>query len=361
MINSLTKTSFRNNTVQNNNRNKKYRNKGFMRAQMATMPLKLATTAISCPLLKGMQKVSNLSHEDSVTLVKAAQEGLEQTGLKEKGVRTFTLKYINCDFLKIMRGNYNEIRKLFSETKKDKKAINAIKEELNNNKQFTKILKKSSLNKYLSESDMLDIAAKSVAQMFKTGSNAAYLQNANKIILPDKVLQTSVFHEMGHALNNNGGKILKYLQMARPLANKLPGIILTASLLNKRKTTDKPSDNKAEKVLDGVKKNAGKLTVLAMLPMVLEEGIASIRGDKIARNLVKDGKLTKELLKKVRLTNAAGFCSYTLLLATTALSTKLAIKVKDGIQEKYELKKQHKEEIKAQKLEEKNLKNIKNK
>lgn len=349
MINSLAKNNVQNNTVNKTDKNKKYRNRGFIRAKMSTVPLNLATAAISCSLLKGMQKVSNLSHEDSVTLIKAAQEGLEQTGLKEKGVRTFTLKYINCDFLKIMRGNYNEIRKLCSETKKDKKAINAIKEELNNNKQISKIVKNSPLNKYLDESDILDIAAKSVAQMFKTGSNAAYLQNANKIILPDKVLQTSVFHEMGHALNNNGSKMLKYLQKARPLANKLPGIILTASLLNKRKTTDKPSDNKAKKVLDGVKKNAGKLTVLAMLPMVLEEGIASIRGDKIARNLVKDGKLTNELLKKVRLTNVAGFCSYTLLLATTVLSTKLAIKVKDDIQEKYELKKQHKEEIKAKK------------
>lgn len=349
MINSLAKTSFQNNTTNKVNKNKKYRNRGFTRAQIATLPLTLATAAISGSLLKGMQKVSNLSHEDSVTLMKAAQAGLEQTGLKEKGVRTFTLKYTNYDFLKIMRGNYNEIRKLSSTSKKDKKAINAIKEELKNNKQINQILKNSSLNKYISESDMLDIAAKSVAQVFKTGSNAAYLQNANKIILPDKILQTSVFHEMGHALNNNGGKLLKYLQMARPLANKLPGIILTTSLLNKRKTTDKPSDNKAEKVLDCVKKNAGKLTTLAMLPMVLEEGIASIRGDKIARNLVKSGKITKELLKKVRLTNAAGFCSYTLLLATTALSAKLAIKVKDNIQTKYELKKLNKEKMKVQK------------
>lgn len=166
-----------------------------------------------------------------------------------------------------------------------------------------------------------------------------FFPKTNKIILPEKLLQTSVFHEMGHALNCNDGKILKLLQKSRYVSKFAPIVILMISLLNKRKTTDEPSNNKSVRILDGIKKNAGKLTTLAMLPMVLEEGIASLRGDKIARGLVKDGKLTKEILNKVRLNNVIGFATYVLSVVATVLSTKLAIKFKDNIQKKYETKK----------------------
>ena len=189
----------------------------------------------------------------------------------------------------------------------------------------------------------------------KTGLNSSYLYNANKIITPDKSLQTSSFHEMGHALNNNGGVILKALRQCRPVAMLLPGIVLTAALLNKRKTTDEqlPTDSKFQRLKDFVKRNAGKLTALAFVPTLLDEGLASLRGGKIAKDLFKDGKLTKEILNKVNKTNMAGFATYVLTLVGAVAAAKISISVKDKVQAKYEAKQEAKYQAKLNKYNQK--------
>lgn len=297
MINSVNYTN-----TNNYEKNTKLRNKGLIKSLLCTLPIGLAHGKVSDVALKSMKNISQLTENDFIMLQNSAQEALSRTGLKEKGVD-------------ILRSN-------------DKKTIDIIKTELNLNK----------LTKGCSDS-VKNIVAEVRASIYKTGSNAAFFPKTNKIILPEKLLQTSVFHEMGHALNCNDGKILKLLQKSRYVSKFAPIVILMISLLNKRKTTDEPSNNKSVRILDGIKKNAGKLTTLAMLPTVLEEGIASLRGDKIARGLVKDGKLTKEILNKVRLNNVIGFATYVLSVVATVLSTKLAIKFKDNIQKKYETKK----------------------
>lgn len=329
---------------------KKTRNKGFFRAQYASSVISAPTSIASVGIISAMKKASTVSKADSVSLIKAAQEGLQQTGLKDKGVRTYLLESINIGKLPKNQAEAKQFIEAIPEfieklkpSKKDQKAIGAFKEELMSSKKFqilSKQLSKIFEKLGLTDSDkiMLDKATKTQMLQFKLGLNACYLPNANKIILPDKALQTSVFHEMGHALNNNGGKLLKNLQKLRPLAMTVPAVILMVSLLNKRKTTDEKSDNKIQNLFDGIKKNAGKITALAMLPMVAEEGIASLRGDKIARNLVKDGKLTKNLLKQIRKTNALGFASYALVAITTVATAKFAIRIKDNIQAKYEQK-----------------------
>lgn len=155
---------------------------------------------------------------------------------------------------------------------------------------------------------------------------------------------------MGHALSADS-TFVKTLQKVTPVAMMIPGLVLTAALLNKRKAGDEsqPTDGKFQKLKDAVKKNAGKLTALAFVPMLAEEGIASLKGGKIAKNLFKDGKLSKELLNKVRLTNASNFAGYILLAAGAVLGTKLAIKVKDNLQAKYEAKQEAKYQAKLEK------------
>ena len=79
-----------------------------------------------------------------------------------------------------------------------------------------------------------------------------------------------------------------------------------------------------------------------MAPMLLEEGLASLRGQNLAKNLVKDGTLSKELFKKIKLTNLGGFTSYATAILAAIVTCEVAIKVKDKIQQKYEDKKMRK-------------------
>ncbi len=355
----------------------KYANKGYIRGTYVQSLAMLPTSLASLGILNGMKKLSQLTPADSVEIKKAAQEGLKRTGLYKKGVRTYTiqessilnqLKEQSKNLFKkaITRepvsesviNNYIENAKnAISYNRKDVKALMAIREEI--------LLSRKSFAKFLSKQPkdfrdtILSIGAKISGLQYKEGSNAAFLPHANKIILPSKSLQTSVFHEMGHALNANGGVLLKTLQKMRPMAKIVPAIVLTLALLNKRKTTDEKLENnslknRVQNVKDGIKKNAGIITAASMLPMVLEEGIASIRGQGVAKKLIKEGLLSKKLLNKIRLTNLGGFATYTLGMVGAAFATKIAIDVKDKIQANYEQKKLAKFQAKQAKLEAKN-------
>ncbi len=356
---SLSQTSFERNKFKHN-KEPKIKNKGVNRANLvysvATAPLSLVGSGIL-----GQMKKIKLNDQETDNFAKAVDKGLKDSKLFDKGVRACTVEYVEKDsssaiknLLKSlkegtifteenMEGTKEAVKEALSGPKEcDIDAYNALKEEVGSIKFIKKLAKHFGTDMEHTKETVADI----LMSRYKSGSNACYLAHANKIITPDKVLRTSTFHEMGHALNANGGIILKSLQKMRPMQTLAPLVLLIA-LANKRKTTDKTNENdsKIQKTKDFVKRNAGKLTLFAYAPMVLEEGLATLRGENIARKLVKSGDLSKELFKKVKLTNAGGFASYALTAIGTALVTKLAIKVKDNIQAKYEQKIQNKKSM----------------
>ena len=356
----------------------KYKNKGYIRASYAQSIAAIPASIASVGIVKAMTKVSELAPKDTAQLRKATQTGLKDTGLYDKGVRAYTIHqnpilpkiketlttHVNNivakkeTFDEMLDTIIPESEKILKFNRKDYKALNAIETEVKSTKRFTR------LTKMLGEEagkTIASVGAKVNALIFKEGKNACFLPNANKIITPDKSLQTSIFHEMGHALNYNGGGFLKILQKARPAAMILPTIILTDALLNQRKTTDEKLENNSVKnrvqnFRDGVKKHAGLLTGLAMLPLVAEEGIASLRGQGVAKKLVQNGQLSKNIYNKIKLTNLGGFASYALAAISAVATAKFAIKVKDNIQAKYEAKKLAKFEAKQAKKQEKTKK-----
>ncbi|MBQ3641801.1 hypothetical protein II906_07770 [bacterium] len=354
-----------NSQKQNAPKQPKFRNKGFFAAQYATSAITAPLGFVSPLLIKGMRKVSKLSEQESSMLSNAVQKGLDVSGLAKKGVQVHTMEEMALPSIKDVFGLLKKVPETvddvfdtviekfdifgkFSEA--DKPALDVIKKEMESNKLLKFIKKVMPQPKKAVEGieefrgALEDMSAKQTGSMFKFGLNAAFFPNVNAIITPSKSLRTSVFHEMGHALNFNGGGVLKALQKFRPAAMIIPSLVMTAALLNKRKTTDEKLENNSVKNvvqngLDGIKKHAGLISAAAMLPVVLEEGIASLRGQALAKNLVKSGELTQEIFKKVKLTNLGGFASYALAMVAAGVGAKLTIDIKDKIQEKYEQKK----------------------
>ena len=343
----------------NENKKEKVKNKGALAGFAAST---LVSGVVSYPqkgALEFAKKTSKLSKKDSVELSKAMQKSLKDSGLAEKGVKIFNVqetnglggyfktifkksqelvkKIENKDFKNILKDFYTVDKDFLEIDKKDKRAFEALKEEVASKGVVKHIEKRSK--------DVADgiknLGAQSMMTIFQNGANACYLPGANKIILPSKSLRTSVFHEMGHALNANGNVILKCLQKSRNLTRGIPGLVLLISLLNKRPQGSEKVDTstvkgKIQNVSDKIKNNAGLITALSMAPMVFEEGLASLRGQGIAKNLLKEGMLSKELLKKIKMGNLAGFTSYALALVGAVAATEVAIKVKDGIQKRHE-------------------------
>ena len=278
---------------------------------VAGLPKSTIFPKVSQTAMNNMFKTAQISPEQTQLVKDILVKTVESTGLKDKGVSVYN----------ISSGDYSKLDEVYSflKNKMVDKYFNFIK----------KVVPDDSFAE--SAEEMLKDV---IAGQFIEGKNAAYAPNVKKVLIPDE-LALSGFHEIGHALNANSSKIGKVLQKCRGMS-LLAVPILLISMFTKTKVSDVGKDNDAsalEKSAGFVKKNAGKLTFVTFLPTLIEEGMATIKGNKLAKEALKD---MPELLKKVKKTNLLGYSTYLAMATLTALGATAAVKVKDSIQEKYE-------------------------
>ena len=247
---------------------------------------------IGLAAMQNMRKIaSNLTADEFKQIAQATKNVMNTSGLKEAGV----------SILKANAKNNMQIKK-------------TILKELNGgllSKNFPKKLKHLLANQIKAQTDL--------------GVNAFFAPLSKKIVMPDKSLGLAFFHEAGHAINANLSKFGKVLQKCRPLAALAIPIALIGLCKTKKAPNEKPKGI-IDKVTTFIKNNAGKLTFASFMPIVLEEGLASIHAQKMAKSL-----LSPELAKKVAKTNAWGFATYAGLAVLAGLGSWLGVKVKDAI------------------------------
>lgn len=172
------------------------------------------------------------------------------------------------------------------------------------------------------------------AKMFKFGVNAVFVPELNNVYIGEKGLYSSVFHELGHALNYNSSKFMKFMQKARILTPYgIPAVglgLFAAGLLHRVKPESQEQPKSLwEKTKDFIKKHSGKLTLLTFMPMLVEEVAASVKGIKIAKNY-----FTPEQVSKLVKGYKYAFGSYAQLALGLSAIIGLANMVADGIQKK---------------------------
>lgn len=320
----------------------KVKNKGYFRASYAQSLAALPTTALSLGAMKLMSKVGNISKEDTITIKRSVSQAIKDTGLKDDGVKAVFVETSNA---KTLKGIVKTIMNVYNQpSKSDQKAIKVLSDEIQGT-----VGKKKIFQKYMQQLEELagdDATMKeNIKQMIekastlpifaqvKTGTNAFYLEHANAIMVPNKKLITSGFHEIGHALNANKSKFWHFVQKNRKACMMATSLIATISLLTKKKADDETPAKGIEKVGHFVKKNAGALTFASMIPVIAEEAMATIKGNKLASKM-----LDANLLKRVKIGNALGLSTYVLSAVGMAASATFAVKVKDSIQAKHEEK-----------------------
>jgi hypothetical protein len=178
--------------------------------------------------------------------------------------------------------------------------------------------------------------AERLENTLRKGANAFFESGSNKVFMPEKKLSLAVFHEMGHGLNYNFSKIGKLLQKMRGVSMIAPLALTYAALSAPYKAKvltkeEKKQLNPIDRVKVFLKENAGKLCALAYAPIVAEEALASIKGNKLAAQT-----LTKELAKKVKMNNFWALGTYIAAGIATGLGAMLAVKTKDQIQKGYD-------------------------
>lgn len=248
-------------------------------------------------LIGQTQSISNLQDVELEAVKKAIGQAFEASGLKEKGVK----------LIEVNKDNVNEAKKLLVDEYK-----NSI-DRLFLRKKKTNALIEQSINQLLN------------------GRSAFNLMHSNSILLPDGgKLGLATFHEMGHAATNLMGKAGKALRNSRFLVYFTTPILLAALLVDKKSKGEKSENEKPESLLGRglgfVKKHAGKLAFLSWLPALLEEGLASVKGEKLAKPFLND-----ELFRKMKQVNSLGLTTYAIAALASGFGVYAAKTIRDAI------------------------------
>ena len=163
-----------------------------------------------------------------------------------------------------------------------------------------------------------------------------YSDGANACCLGDKVfanfdkLSVATFHEGGHA-KNYSSKLGKFLQNLRaPIVSKsLLGIAFASAILLPKKTKEEKADlekndNLMDKGLNFAKENCVGIALAGTLPEVLEEGLATYKGNKMAKEV-----LSIENYKKVKSFNRKALLIYGAKAALITGAVFAASKIRD--------------------------------
>ncbi|MEI7473466.1 MAG: hypothetical protein WCK67_01700 [bacterium] len=158
------------------------------------------------------------------------------------------------------------------------------------------------------------------------GDNASFLPSLNKIVVAKKQ-SMYLFHEIGHSINANSGKFINsFIGASRMFPAFIPVILAcTAFKSNKIEKTDK-NNNPINKVVKFIGNNAPVLGALSFLPMLAEEGLASIHGLKFLKD-----KLPTSVFNKILKSNALAFSTYLVTGLGAIGGLKLAQVCKDTI------------------------------
>ena len=162
--------------------------------------------------------------------------------------------------------------------------------------------------------------------VYAQGKNACYMPATSQILTNKEKKANAVFHEMGHALNAKGLGLGKILAKTRAKGAQAVPFVFGISMLTPKDSEDNPTKNKYYKGLLTLKKHAGLIASACLLPLTLEEGLASIKGGKMAKEV-----LSPELYKKVNKSNIKAFIAYSISMIMVGAGTALANYIKDKV------------------------------
>lgn len=267
----------------------KYQKSGVLKEGVGVAAGLGATTAaqyLSLPVgmfaMDKMQKIGkSCSEADVVEIRRGMEKALDITGMKSKGVSI--IDYAGTPIK-------NEKLSIFGQVKR------AILDQVNMGAAITE------------------------------GRNAGYSNIANKVVINTEKLGPVGFHEIGHSINFNNSKFWRALQKYRTFAPLVALSLAGVAILKRKKADGEQPTGIIDKTTTFIKNNVGKLAFGAMIPVVAEETMASVRGNKLAKSL-----LSPELAKKVLKSNRLGALSYIGAAVAMGLAATFGSKVRDKI------------------------------
>lgn len=164
------------------------------------------------------------------------------------------------------------------------------------NKHFTKDIDAKNIDKLDTLADeMLDKKGLTdKVERFIGPNGEAYFDHKQKIIVVGKDKYSALFHEIGHAVEENKTTLFKNLQRGR--GHYAEASLLLYALLGQNKSNDS--------------KLSTVVPLLAFAPELITEAKASLEGLKFLKEKVKLQQLEKSVFKKIRNSYLTCFATY---------------------------------------------------
>ncbi len=185
------------------------------------------------------------------------------------------------------------------------------------------------------------VAAMNPIQQIKNGKNAGcclkdiknpitgeIIYKKGTILMPQKAIPHAAFHEIGHSLNLHFSKFGAFLQKFRNLGFTAASLIALFGAFTSNSREDKNSDKLTplQKTKNFVRDNAGKLAFAVTIPTLVEEAMATVKGQKLANAL-----LPQDLAKHVSKCNKLAYLTYISTSLMLGLSAYFAVKIKNHL------------------------------
>ncbi len=195
------------------------------------------------------------------------------------------------------------------------------REDLSKSIQIKNITSKTSLSDFLKP----PLTIQNLQQV-QQGSNA-FFDGGNAVYVNRELAPNLIFHELGHAHNNKFSVFSRKMLRFYKASQVAPFVIAFLSLfLNEEKPKEGKELTKFQKIKNTVRKTLPFLAASASLPMLIEEGRATLKANKWVREL-----FTPELAKKVTRGYKFGFLTYLAIPTSAFLISFLGMKYKDFV------------------------------
>lgn len=278
----MTSVEFSNNVNCVNEQTNKRNIKGSIAAAAGGAGVTLVSGMAGKPFLNRMTRQSNSLTQDEINLVNEAADNVCKniSKLSDKGVKI-------CN-----------ITPEFPEAKRLKQSLGKWAKPLTN---------------------MIPILA--IAE----GKNACFSPINNSVIINRNKLPLATFHEMGHAHNFHNTKFWKAMQKLRtPLISVGLAFAFLPAFTKKQTAAEGEELTKKQKNKNAIRNSAPIVAAAAFLPIIMEEGMATVKGNKWAKQV-----LSPELFKKVVKLNKFGFAGYVITAVGYGLASLTAKVIKD--------------------------------
>lgn len=160
----------------------------------------------------------------------------------------------------------------------------------------------------------------------KRGNNAAFVPTSNKILVSGEKMSGATFHEMGHALNKNTPGIGRVLAKLRQPGMILASVALLIGAFKRKKADGEQPSGIVDRATTFIKNNAGKVAFAGFIPLLAEEGLASIKGAKLAKPLI-----SPDAYKKLNKMHGKAFLTYLGAAVCMGLAARTASWVHDKL------------------------------